>query len=147
MEVTVAEVRLRNLDMLANAQARHVVPRLGRVPDDPAQRTAAHAARPHDASRNLREVQARAAAEAEAEAEAERIREEQERAERIARLLAEGVVNIRITFHVDNDTGDVTIKVIDNATGEVVRYIPPEELAMMMDHLREFAGLVVDRKR
>ncbi|MGE5593872.1 MAG: flagellar protein FlaG [Betaproteobacteria bacterium] len=145
MEVTVAEVRLRNLDMLANAQARHAVPRLGRVPEEPAQRAAAHAARPKDASGNLREVQTRAAAEA--EAEAERIREEQERAERIARLLAEGVVNIRITFHVDNDTGDVTIKVIDNATGEVVRYIPPEELAMMMDHLKEFAGLVVDRKR
>lgn len=131
--------------MLANAQARHLVPRLARVPEDPAQRATAQGTRRQGGVRDERETQAEAAAEA--EAEAERARQEQERVERMARLLAESVVNIRITFHVDSDTGEVTIKVIDNATGEVVRYIPPEELATMMDHLREFAGLVVDRKR
>ncbi|MBC7084267.1 MAG: flagellar protein FlaG [Bacillota bacterium] len=145
MEVTVAEVRLRHLDMLANTQARHVVPRLVRVPEESAQRATAQGTRRQGAVRDPRETQAEAAAEA--EAEAERTRQEQERAERIAQLLAESIVNIRITFHVDTDTGEVTIKVIDNVTGEVVRYIPPEELATMMDHLREFAGLVVDRKR
>lgn len=71
----------------------------------------------------------------------------QEEAERRARLLAQSVVNIRVAFHVDNETGDVTIKVIDNATGEVVRYIPPEEVAAMTEKLKQFAGLVVDKKR
>ncbi|MGE5584894.1 MAG: flagellar protein FlaG [Bacillota bacterium] len=141
MEVTVAEVRLRHLDMLADAQARHAVSRLAGIPDGQAQRAATHGAQGQDGARDPRKMQAEAAA------EAERARQAQERSERMAQLLAEGVVNIRVTFHVDGDTGEVTIKVIDNATGRVVRYIPPEELATMMDHLREFAGLVVDRKR
>lgn len=127
--------------MLAKTQARHVVPRLARVRDESAQQAMVQGAGGQDTVKDPREVRAEAAA------EAERARQEQERAERMARLLAESVVNIRITFHVDSDTGEVTIKVIDNVTGEVVRYIPPEELATMMDHLREFAGLVVDRKR
>lgn len=134
--------------MLANAQARHAAPRLGLVPEERVRRVTVQGTRRlavAGAAEDLRETQAEAAAEA--KAEAERARREQERAERIAQLLAEGVVNIRITFYVDNDTDEVTIRVIDNATGEVVRHIPPEELATMMDHLRQFAGLLVDRKR
>ncbi len=141
MEVTVAEVRLRHLDMLADTQARHAVPRLAGVRNELVQRAVAQGARGQDNVQNPREMQAEAAA------EAERARQAQERSEHMAQLLAESVVNIRVTFHVDGNTGDVTIKVIDNATGEVVRYIPPEETAEMMDRLREFAGLMVDRKR
>jgi flagellar protein FlaG len=134
--------------MLSNAQARHAAPRLALVPDEKDGRAATYGARglgARGAAEDPHETPIRAAEEA--KAEAKRAREAQERAERIAKLLAEGVVNIRITFHVDNGTNEVTIRVIDNATGEVVRHIPPEELATMMEHLRGFAGLVVDRKR
>lgn len=129
--------------MLADTQARHVVPRLAGVRVESAQ-LAPEGMRGQSGPGGPKEARE---ARAEAAAEAERSRREQEETERMARLLAESVVNIRLTFHVDSDTGEVTIKVIDNVTGEVVRYIPPEELAMMMNHLREFAGLVVDRKR
>ncbi len=64
-----------------------------------------------------------------------------------AKLIGENVANIRVAFHVDMETGDVTIKVIDNVTGEVVRSVPPQELAAMMRKLDQFTGLMVDRKR
>lgn len=137
MEVTLADVNLRHLDMLAEAQRAqsqlraYLQPRLAGLKEE--------------ADSKARGPGARGNAEAaDVQAGVERAQEE---AERKARLLAESVVNIRVAFHVDNETGDVTIKVIDNVTGEVVRYIPPEELMAMTQKLKEFAGLVVDKKR
>jgi hypothetical protein len=39
-------------------------------------------------------------------------------------------------FEVDRETGVVRVKVIDAASGEVVRVIPPEELVGMERHLQ-----------
>lgn len=133
MEVTLAEVSLRHLDMFAEAQRAHSQPRLVVLKEEVDSKAKAQGPGTQGDADG-----------ADRRAEPERAQEE---AERRAGLLAESVVNIRVAFHVDNETGDVTIKVIDNVTGEVVRYIPPEELMAMTQKLKEFAGLVVDKKR
>ena len=35
------------------------------------------------------------------------------------------ISNIRIAFNIDDKSGRITIKVIDNLTNEVIRYVPP----------------------
>ncbi|MEW6227349.1 MAG: flagellar protein FlaG [Bacillota bacterium] len=135
--MTLAEVNLRHLDMFAEAQRAqpqvHVYSRarLSGLKEEAGSKAQGPGAQ-GDADA------------ADRQAGPERAQEE---GELRAKLLAESVVSIRVAFHVDNETGDVTIKVIDNMTGEVVRYIPPEELAAMTEKLKEFAGLVVDKKR
>ncbi len=59
--------------------------------------------------------------------------------------------NIRIAFSVDDKSGRISIKVIDNLTDEVIRHVPPEDLISVMSWLCEFqdilAGLVLDEVR
>ncbi len=131
MEVTPAELNVRSLDMFAEVQRAYSSPRLTGSREEPDFRAQEPAARGNEEARG-RGFGAEQA---------------QDEPERKVRLIGESVVNIRVAFHVDGETGDVTIKVIDNATGEVVRYIPPEELMSIAQKLREFAGFVVDKMR
>ncbi len=59
--------------------------------------------------------------------------------------------NIRIAFSIDDKSGRISIKVIDNLTDEVIRHVPPEDLISVMSWLCEFqdilAGLVIDEMR
>lgn len=59
--------------------------------------------------------------------------------------------DIRIAFSIDDKSGRITIKVIDNLTGEVIRHVPPEDLMSVMSWLSEFqdilGGLVIDEMR
>ncbi len=61
------------------------------------------------------------------------------------------ISNIRIAFSIDDKSGRITIKVIDNLTNEVIRHVPPEDLMSVMSWLCEFqdilAGLVIDEMR
>jgi hypothetical protein len=61
------------------------------------------------------------------------------------------ISDIRIAFNIDDKSGRITIKVIDNLTNEVIRYVPPEDLMSVMSWLCEFqdilAGLVIDEMR
>lgn len=134
MEVTLAEVKLRHLDVLAEGQGGH---------SQPPPRAAGVKEEANSVARADESVHGRA----DAADSMEGIAESQDETERKARIFAESVVNIRLAFHVDGESGDVTIKVIDNVTGEVVRYIPPEELTAAVQKLEEFAGLVVDKRR
>ena len=63
----------------------------------------------------------------------------------------EPMSDIRIAFSIDDKSGRITIKVIDNLTNEVIRHIPPEDLMSVISWLCEFqdimAGLVIDEMR
>lgn len=49
-----------------------------------------------------------------------------------------------LQFSVDEDSGDVVVKVVDRGTGEVLRQIPSKEL---MELGRALSGLQADRER
>ncbi|HXL04336.1 MAG: flagellar protein FlaG [Firmicutes bacterium] len=64
---------------------------------------------------------------------------------------AVSISNIRIAFSIDDKSGRISIKVIDNLTDEVIRHVPPEDLMSVISWLCEFqeiiAGLVIDEMR
>ena len=51
----------------------------------------------------------------------------------------------QVSFSVDSDTKHVVIKVIDAATKEVVRQIPPENMLRLSENIRELLGVMVDQ--
>lgn len=50
-------------------------------------------------------------------------------------------------FSYHEETGRVSIKVVDQDTKEVIREIPPEESLEMLQKLWELAGVLVDERR
>jgi flagellar protein FlaG len=46
---------------------------------------------------------------------------------------------------VDQDTDQIVVSVVDEATGEVVRQIPAEEQLAIEAHLRALTGLLFSR--
>ncbi len=50
-------------------------------------------------------------------------------------------------FSVHEGTKRITVKIIDEATDEVVKELPPEKILDMVAKMWEFAGLFVDEKR
>lgn len=48
------------------------------------------------------------------------------------------------TYH--ENINRISIKVIDEGTGEIVREIPPEESLKMVEKMWELAGILVDKK-
>lgn len=48
-------------------------------------------------------------------------------------------VNRKLSFEVDEETGKTIIKLLDKATGEVVRQIPPQEFLDMVSVLNKVA--------
>ncbi len=53
----------------------------------------------------------------------------------------------RCEFSYHEETKRVSIKVLDNATEEVIREIPPEETLDMLEKMWELAGILVDERR
>jgi flagellar protein FlaG len=51
----------------------------------------------------------------------------------------------RVSFSIDSDTKRTVIKVIDTATKEVVRQIPPEAMLRVSENITKLLGLMVDR--
>jgi flagellar protein FlaG len=49
-----------------------------------------------------------------------------------------------LRFSVDDASGRIVVKVIDQSTDEVIRQIPSEEMLAMMNHISEFDGLIFD---
>ena len=49
-----------------------------------------------------------------------------------------------LRFVVDHESNEVTVKVIDRASGEIVRTIPPEELARCAQELRMAPGTYLE---
>lgn len=51
-----------------------------------------------------------------------------------------------IRFSVDEETGKVVVKIVDNSTNEVVRQIPSEEILHMARSIDEFLGLFLNKR-
>ncbi|MDA8217040.1 MAG: flagellar protein FlaG [Dehalococcoidales bacterium] len=57
------------------------------------------------------------------------------------------LVDTRLSFEEDEETGKTLIKVNDAKTGEVLRQVPPEELLRLAAVLQRQMGLLVDKRR
>jgi len=55
-------------------------------------------------------------------------------------------IDRRLQFVVDHESSEVIVKVIDNATEEVVRVLPPEELQRLHGNLQEAIGFLFDER-
>jgi flagellar protein FlaG len=54
--------------------------------------------------------------------------------------------NVDLRFSVNKDSGRIMITVTDEATGEVIREIPPSELVKFADKFDEMVGMIFDKK-
>ncbi|HOA79558.1 MAG TPA: flagellar protein FlaG [Defluviitaleaceae bacterium] len=50
-------------------------------------------------------------------------------------------------FSIHEKTKQISVKVLNKETKEVIREIPPEQVLDMVAHLWEMAGIIVDEKR
>ncbi len=57
-----------------------------------------------------------------------------------------GVTYTRFEFSIHEDTKEIMVKVIDEATDEVIREIPPEKILDMVARMWELVGLFIDEK-
>ena len=55
-------------------------------------------------------------------------------------------LNIKLSFKLHEETGDVVVTVINKDTGEVIRQIPPEELLELREKLEELTGVLLNGK-
>jgi flagellar protein FlaG len=56
-------------------------------------------------------------------------------------------MNERISFSYDENTNRIVVRVLDRDTNEVVREIPSKEALKLLEHLRDFVGMLVDESR
>lgn len=54
--------------------------------------------------------------------------------------------NAECEFSVHKATGQITVKVVDKQTGDVIREIPPEKILDMVATALEMAGILIDEK-
>ncbi|MCX7946178.1 MAG: flagellar protein FlaG [Hydrogenophilus sp.] len=73
-----------------------------------------------------------------------RRQEIEEAAKRVERMIA--TLNRNLQFQVDEETKKLVIKVIDAATKEVIKQIPPQELIEIAKALDKVQGLLVREK-
>jgi len=50
-------------------------------------------------------------------------------------------------FSIHEETHEISVKVLDKDSGEVIREIPPEKVLDMVARMWEMAGIIVDEKR
>ncbi len=55
--------------------------------------------------------------------------------------------NRRMEYSVHERTNGIMVKVIDEATGKVIREVPPKKILDMVANMMEMAGLIVDERR
>lgn len=72
---------------------------------------------------------------------------EREQLEKMAQQLQDfiGEMNRSLQFQVDEDSGRDVIKVLDKATGDVIKQYPSEEVLSLVSKLSETAGLLIDQ--
>ncbi|MCK8135308.1 flagellar protein FlaG [Pseudoalteromonas sp. 2CM28B] len=72
---------------------------------------------------------------------------EREQLEKVAQQLQGflGEMNRSLQFQVDEDSGRDVIKVLDKATGDVIKQYPSEEVLSLVSKLSETAGLLIDQ--
>ena len=74
-------------------------------------------------------------------AQAEAVKSAVEKANKVVQASARD-----IEFSVDNSTNDVVVKVVDQATKQVIRQIPSEEMLRIAQALDHLQGLLVKQK-
>jgi uncharacterized FlaG/YvyC family protein len=52
----------------------------------------------------------------------------------------------RLEFVLDQESSEITVKVVDNRTDEVIRVLPPEELQRLHSKIREATGSLLNRE-
>jgi len=54
--------------------------------------------------------------------------------------------NVNLKFSVNKESGRVMVTVTDEATGEVIREIPPEEIVRFAEKFDEMVGMIFDKR-
>lgn len=54
--------------------------------------------------------------------------------------------NKGIRFQVHKESERMYVEIVDRATGEVIKQIPPEEMLRIAAKFQEFLGLIIDEK-
>ncbi len=57
-----------------------------------------------------------------------------------------GNVNFQLNFSIDKDSKELVVKVINPATNEVIRQIPPQEILDLAASLQQMAGILIDKQ-
>lgn len=57
-----------------------------------------------------------------------------------------GLKDRKLEFKTDQQTGELSIRVVNRETGELIRQIPAEDLARFSRRFRELLGIVFDRQ-
>ena len=64
----------------------------------------------------------------------------------VADIKNEMIRNVNLQFVVHEDTGRVVVSVIEEATGKVIREIPPEEVLKLAASFERTVGIIFDQK-
>ena len=56
------------------------------------------------------------------------------------------LLNHRLRFSIDESTGRLQVRVIDNLTNEIIREVPPERVLAFVRKFEEFLGLLFDER-
>ena len=69
-----------------------------------------------------------------------------EQVERLFNALKDivNIVNRDVELHFDDTSEQIIIRVVDRATGETIRQIPPQELLDIANRVHDFLGLLLD---
>ena len=54
--------------------------------------------------------------------------------------------DIRLSFTVDEDTGETVVTILDSETGEVIKKIPSDEILSLKKRIGDMIGLLLDKK-
>lgn len=54
--------------------------------------------------------------------------------------------NRRLDFEMNDQLGEVIVRIVNSDTGEVIKVLPPEELQKLHLKIKETVGLLVDEK-
>lgn len=54
--------------------------------------------------------------------------------------------NRKLEFHIDSESREVIVKVVDSETDKVIKELPPEELQRLRACLREAVGFLFDKQ-
>jgi len=74
--------------------------------------------------------------------------EGQKKLEEISRAIQKdvGTGDIRLNYSVNQPTGDIVVTVLDGQSGKVIREIPPQELLALAESMKEFEGILFNKK-
>ncbi len=60
---------------------------------------------------------------------------------------ASNQLNERLSFSYNEKVDRVIVKIIDGQTNEVIREIPPRDIIKLVEHIKDYLGMIVDESR